>query len=378
VHRLNGQDSRAYSEREDEAALFRNLSGSRDRRGPGERFDDSLHDRGRNTVAENSDLIPARAVQHLIVLADAHSSLQFGNLKRPHAGLSPFPRDEGEAVERRERALAGDRGSASRRRRTSPKSRAASIFFLMLRVGAEKSFVAFADRVTEAWKDERKRSLYTDDWFRAAAARMILFRAAEAIVRKASWYAPGTRSQVVAYTMARLAYLATELSEGGRLDFLKVWSAQAADGTDLRHRGTDDGCARKPSQGRTTHRRMGKAAGLPQSRLADGSSCDPRFRDYLVAGADAKAEDCEHREQQRVTDGLTALTDVMALGAQYWESVRAFGRSAKLLSPEDDAALLVAAAMPRKLPTDKQATRLIAVRDRCADEGFEPDRVLQE
>ena len=95
--------------------------------------------------------------------------------------------------------------------------------------GAEKSFVAFADRVTEAWKDERKRSLYTDDWYRAAAARMILFRAAEAIVLKAPWYAPGTRSQVVAYTMARLSALGAELSERGRLDFLKIWSAQAVD-----------------------------------------------------------------------------------------------------------------------------------------------------
>src|SRR4051794_5683495 len=39
--------------------------------------------------------------------------------------------------------------------------------------GAEKAFIAFADRVTKAWPDERVRSLYGDDWFRTAVARTI-------------------------------------------------------------------------------------------------------------------------------------------------------------------------------------------------------------
>ena len=76
--------------------------------------------------------------------------------------------------------------------------------------------------------------------------------------------------------------------------------------------------------------------------------------------------------------GLNALTEVMELGAPYWEDVRAFGKSAKLLSPDDDMILAVATAMPRKLPTDKQATRLIAVRDRCIDAGFEAAAVAAE
>ena len=143
--------------------------------------------------------------------------------------------------------------------------------------GAEKSFVAFADRVTEAWKDERKRSLYTDDWFRGACARMILFRTAEALVFKAPWYAPGTRSQVVAYTMARLASLSAELSEGGRLDYLKIWSVQSADRVVMEQilitaELMMDVLANPPKEGQHIGE-WGEAAGLSQPCLTDRGAC---------------------------------------------------------------------------------------------------------
>ena len=96
--------------------------------------------------------------------------------------------------------------------------------------GAEKAFDAFADRVADEWEDETKRSVYGDDWYRAAAARTILFRATEALVSKADWYerGRGTRAQIVAYTSARLAALASRKSGGGRLDYTKIWAAQTA------------------------------------------------------------------------------------------------------------------------------------------------------
>jgi hypothetical protein len=248
--------------------------------------------------------------------------------------------------------------------------------------GAEKSFVAFADRVTEAWKDERKRSLYTDDWFRAAAARTILFRAAEAVVLKAPWYAPGTRSQVVAYTMARLAVLGAELSEGGRLDYLKVWAAQGVDSVMTEQiyviaEHMMGVLATPPKEGQHVGE-WAKQQACRSRALQTDVPIIRGFETFLIAGADAKADDREYRDQQRVTDGLAALTEVMELGAVYWEGVRAFGRSAKILSPKDDATLGVACAMPRRMPNDKEAVRLIGVRDKCTDVGFETEHEVDK
>lgn len=69
--------------------------------------------------------------------------------------------------------------------------------------------------MAEEWEDESKRSLFGDDWYRAAAARTILFRATEALVSKAEWYESGRgyRAQIVAYAIARLAALAAKKSD---------------------------------------------------------------------------------------------------------------------------------------------------------------------
>ena len=81
--------------------------------------------------------------------------------------------------------------------------------------GAEKAFTAFADRITKEWVEESKRAVYGDDWFKAAVGRVILFRSTEAIVSRAPWYEGGYRAQIVAYTCARLAWLALEQPESG-------------------------------------------------------------------------------------------------------------------------------------------------------------------
>lgn len=99
--------------------------------------------------------------------------------------------------------------------------------------GAEKAFVAFAGDMTDLWKDERKRELITDDWYRSAVARIILFRRTEQVVsnqgREAGWYEGGYRAQVVAYICARLAKLGKDLSRGGSFNYQMLWNQQRCD-----------------------------------------------------------------------------------------------------------------------------------------------------
>ena len=90
-----------------------------------------------------------------------------------------------------------------------------------------------------------------------------------------------------------------------------------------------------------------------------------------MTGADAKADDRVHRDQQRVTDGLAALTSVLALGQAFWGSIREFGQTVRVLTSEDDLVLSIACSMPRRLPSDKQAARLIAIKEKCIDAGFD-------
>jgi hypothetical protein len=243
--------------------------------------------------------------------------------------------------------------------------------------GAEKAFDAFADRVAVEWEDETKRSVYSDDWYRAAAARTILFRATEALVSKAEWYESGRgyRAQIVAYTSARLAALTAKKSGGGRLDYLKVWSAQAAGEVlerqvlkiaEIMHK-----VLWSPPQAGQNISEWAKQQACRKRALETDVPVVPGLDAFLVERADARSDDRKQREDQRVTDGLAAVAEVVTLGSAFWQRLRAFARTNRLASPDEDSALAIACAIPRKVPADWQASRALAVKSRCEEAGFE-------
>jgi hypothetical protein len=241
--------------------------------------------------------------------------------------------------------------------------------------GAEKSFTEFAGTITEEWKDEKRRSLFSDDWYRGAVARTILFRMTEAIVSKAPWYEGGYRAQIVAYTTARLAGLAAARSGGGRLDYLKIWAAQKAGDTLERQ---VSAIAEQMAKVLLSPPQLGQNI----SEWAKQQACRRRALDTDVAairGFDALLADKERvREGERqaeatqnITDDVDVQSTVVQLGAPYWSAVRAFGQSRKLLTVDDVSALSAACAMPRRIPEGWQARRLLKVKERCEEAGFE-------
>jgi hypothetical protein len=242
--------------------------------------------------------------------------------------------------------------------------------------GAEKAFTAFADRVAEDWEDESKKRLYSDDWYRGAAARTILFRATEALVSNAEWYESGRgyRAQIVAYTIARLSALATKKSDGGRLDFLRVWSAQAAgpvlEGQLLKIAEVMHKVLWSPPQAGQNISEWAKQQACRKRALETDVPVVRGLDAFLVERSDARVADREQREGQRVMDGLVGVNEVITLGVPFWQRLRAFARTKRLASPDDESALAIACA-PGRVPTDWQASRVLAVKKRCEDEGFE-------
>lgn len=240
--------------------------------------------------------------------------------------------------------------------------------------GAEKAFVAFAERVTEDWKDERRRSAYSDDWYRAAVARTILFRATERLVSKAPWYEGGYRAQIVAYAVARLSALATERSDCGRLNHLKVWAAQATEGILERQllaiAEAMMGVLRSPPLAGQNISEWAKQQACRKRALETAVPVVPGLDAFLLEKEEVRSADRDERDRQRVGDGLQAVAEVMAAGAAFWISLRTFARAKRLTQSEDDGALTVACTMPRRVPMDWQAARLLTLKRRCEEAGF--------
>lgn len=88
--------------------------------------------------------------------------------------------------------------------------------------GAQYSFVEFAKHITQILE---KDSLYiTNNYFKEAISRIIIFKQTEKIVSNAAWYNGGYRAQCVAYTISYLSYYLEQ--NGLFLNFSKIWDEQ--------------------------------------------------------------------------------------------------------------------------------------------------------
>ncbi|WP_160725134.1 AIPR family protein [Bacillus sp. USDA818B3_A] len=88
--------------------------------------------------------------------------------------------------------------------------------------GAQYSFEEFANSVTNIL--EKNAMAITENYFKDAVSRVILFRATEKIVSKASWYENAFRAQTVAYSIALLSQSLQKRKLF--LDFGRVWDEQ--------------------------------------------------------------------------------------------------------------------------------------------------------
>jgi hypothetical protein len=92
-------------------------------------------------------------------------------------------------------------------------------------LGAQKCFLSFAERIEAEWLTSELS--FNDDWYRAAAAKALLFRWTDQMIGGSEWYRAdrGYKSQTVAYTVSRLVSHARKLGKAG-LNLQLIWNAQ--------------------------------------------------------------------------------------------------------------------------------------------------------
>jgi AIPR protein len=241
--------------------------------------------------------------------------------------------------------------------------------------GAEKAFVAFAERISKEWTDESRRAIYGDDWFKSAVARLILFRATESSVSKATWYEGGYRAQIVAYTCARLSKLALDQEESGGLDYMKIWAQQSA-GEVLEQQiaKISEVMIRVLQNPPLSGQNISEWAKLQACRSTSLETVVPMvkgFDDWILTSEDRTARRREQRATGLIDRGLDCVKRVLSRESRYWNSLREFGRANQMLLPDDEKALLPACRIPNMVPTDRQAARVLQLADRAAEAGWQ-------
>jgi AIPR protein len=225
--------------------------------------------------------------------------------------------------------------------------------------GAQKNFVHFADWNRREWAAQPDS--YNEAFFRYAVAKALVFRATEEIVTEQSWYQGGYRANVVAYAIAKMGSDCEKREEF--VNFEAVWRAQGIS------ENMGEAIARVAEAVHDVL--VSPPAGVSNvTEWAKQQACWARVKAIEVdwpeewltelVGTDHVKEDKRAGiKDQRLLNGIEAQSMVVSAGCQLWQQLSEWGQTRKLLSPTEISILRLAASVPIKIPTEKQALKLI-------------------
>jgi len=232
--------------------------------------------------------------------------------------------------------------------------------------GAQKNFVDFAEHISRAW--DRNADDFNETYFRQIVAKAIVFRHTERLVSAQPWYQGGYRANVVAYTIAKVAFDVAE--RGLSVDLNRIWRDQKVPPGLDRALEVTSALVNQAIIG--TERNVTEWA-KQEACWSRVSALDVPWEDAWIrelTSRDAQREQQRAaRKDQRMLNGIEVQTRVLEAGPDFWSGVRQWGAERKLLSPTEADILRIAESIPGKLPSEKQSLILIETLRRLQEEG---------
>jgi len=245
-------------------------------------------------------------------------------------------------------------------------------------LGAQKNFALFAHVIGKQW--DKNDKVFSDEWFKDAVGKLIIFRKTERIVSDAagSWYTGGLRAQTVCYAIAKLIHDVTDMKQS--LDLRKLWKDQAPSEPLMT---VLDSYAEamhmhllSPPAGSSNPSEWAKKKICADAALAmEFDFLDP-IADILIDNGEQKSRNREGTKDQRLVDGLKAQADAATFGASNWKALRDWVRSNKIrITPSESGILDVATRVNLKPLSEAQSIKAMAVLERAQEDGFEVETV---
>ncbi|CAM4047754.1 abortive phage infection protein [Bacillus luti] len=239
--------------------------------------------------------------------------------------------------------------------------------------GAQYSFEEFAHSVTDTL--EKNQLSITENYFRDAVSRIILFRATEKIVSKASWYENAFRAQTVTYSIAWLSHAIHKRKLF--FDFGEIWDEQRlpVELVELMKVIT------KKVYERITDPPPG-SANIAQWCKKEQCWNDVRnieiellpIKKMVLTTEETKYEQKLERKQKNLDNGIEIQTFVVQTNFEYWIQLFGYYMSSDNLrsltiTQRDILRKYVEGKLP--LPSEKQARVLYSLYQKAIQEGWE-------
>ncbi|ARC29606.1 hypothetical protein IEK_04430 [Bacillus toyonensis] len=239
--------------------------------------------------------------------------------------------------------------------------------------GAQYSFEEFAHSVTDTL--EKNQLSITENYFRDAVSRIILFRATEKIVSKASWYENAFRAQTVTYSIAWLSHAIHKRKLF--FDFSKIWDEQRlpVELVELMKVIT------KKVYDRITDPPPG-SANIAQWCKKEQCWNDVRsieiellpIKNMVLTTEETKYEQKLERKQKNLDNGIEIQAFVIQTNFEYWNQLFGYYMSSdnlRSLTITQRDILRKYAEGKLSLPSEKQARVLYSLYQKAIQEGWE-------
>lgn len=240
-------------------------------------------------------------------------------------------------------------------------------------LGAQKNFSEFAKGMEKRWGKDG--SAFNDVWYKRMIAKAIIFKRTEKLVSDADWYEGGYRANIVTYAIAKLVHDA-ELREMV-VDLDAIWRRQEIS-MDLSSCLLAAGVAAQeiitnPPEGIRNYSEWAKKQPC-WKRLSETRITYPDGLDNVLIAVDLANETVKEAKSERVVEtSVEAQIEVFNLGAEFWKEARNWARERGVLGPTEMGVLETCAAMPRKMPSDKQCAIAMGALEKLHEAGFSED-----
>ena len=238
-------------------------------------------------------------------------------------------------------------------------------------LGAQKNFVSFAKDIGSKWG--KSGSAFDEVWFKRTIAKAIVFRQTEKLVSAAEWYGGGYRANIVTYSIAKVVH---DVAEGKHvIDLDTVWKLQdilpelrraiSIAGSEAQH------VISNPPEGVRNFSEWAKKQACWQQLSYKRIKYPDVLECVLITPEIAEEAIRIGRTAKALHDGATAQIEVHRLGAQFWSLAHDWAKERHLLSYKELGVIDSCAAIPRRLPSERQCVIAMSALSKLRDLGFE-------
>ena len=218
----------------------------------------------------------------------------------------------------------------------------------------------------------KDKTFVNEYYFKTSVAKVILFKAVDRMVGKASWYnVGGYKLNIVPYTISKIMH---SIPKGYSIDWMKIWNGQSIYPSLVREieivsRMTNDFI--QNSNGVIVTEYCKKQDTWEKYKMVDYVPSKEFIADLISIDLIKELEKSASIDEKE-TKEIEKEINLFDVGEDAWNNYYNFGLESKILSPKELSILKVAVDMYKtgRMPSASQAKVIMEIKNKLEDEGF--------